>query len=107
MPVNENESTAKAASMGVGVDAIANPISGVQFGDPANFGGIVTINASASINQVTVSGVFNTSTSGVNFFAFRSGTATGGSGGTFSGLDPVTWIAIQVSGNALRIPVWG
>ena len=110
MSVNENESTAKSATMGVGVDMITNPISGTNFGEAvvfgstATFNGITSIAASASISQITISGLFRTGSSGITLIQNVSGAATGGSGGSFSGKDPVGYIQILANGALAKIP---
>lgn len=111
MSVAENESTARAASQGVGVDAIANPISGVAFPEGAAFSGPVTasstviITGSANFSQLTVSGNFRSATSGaIAFLMATSGGAAAGSGASISGLVPQGFITIVVSGAVGRIP---
>ena len=108
MSVNTRESTAKSAAYGAGVDMIANPISGtsfteaVTFSDITTFSAPVSINTSATFNQITVSGLLRTESSGIVFIQNVSGAATGGSGGTFSGLDPVGYVAFVTAAGAVR-----
>ncbi len=162
MPVNENESTAKSASMGVGVDAISNPTSGVQFpemvvfsasalfaqnitvtgtsGGPtgviitdtslairgtsgltqgvsgslgSGFVGFTLLNANMVVQGqsggsagIIFSGLTIAPTSGLIFADGHSGAATGGSGGTFSGKDPVCWARVMVCGTGFRVPLF-
>ena len=113
MSVNQNESTAKSAAYGAGVDMIANPISGTSFPEQAAFQGvtvagsatfssITSITGSANFSQLTISGMLYTGSSGLTLVQNVSGAATGGSGGTFSGLDPVGYIAFQTAAGAIR-----
>ena len=107
MSVNQNESTAKSAAYGAGVDMIANPISGTSFPEAVVFQqvtiqGVTSITGSANYAQVTVSGLLYTGSSGLTLVQNVSGAATGGSGGTFSGLDPVGYIAFQTAAGAIR-----
>ena len=113
MSVNQNESTAKSAAYGAGVDMISNPVSGTSFPEQtafqgitvagsATFSSITSITGSANFAQVTVSGLLRTESSGIVFIQNVSGAATGGSGGTFSGLDPVGYIAFQTAAGAIR-----
>lgn len=113
MSVNENESTARSASQGVGIDAISNPTSGTSFGEQvslqgvtvagsATFSAITSITGSASFSQITISGLLRTNSSGLTLIQNVSGAATGGSGGTFSGLDPVGYVAFQTAAGAIR-----
>lgn len=113
MSVNQRESTAKSATMGVGVDAIANPISGTSFGEAVVFQqvtieGVASMTGSGQFNQLFVSGKVDTvSASGVLTFATgaTSGTAVGGSG--YSGvflLAPQGFVPVVVSGVICKIP---
>ena len=109
MSVNENESTSKGASQGIGVDMISNPISGTSFPEAVTFQqitvqGISTFSASASVSQMTVSGLFRTASSGIVFIQNVSGAATGGSGGSFSGKDPTGYIQVVAGGALAKIP---
>jgi hypothetical protein len=105
--VNENESTAKTAAYGAGVDMISNPISGLSFPEAVVFQGITvqgvsTHTGSANFSQLTISGMIFTGSSGITIVQNVSGAATGGSGGTFSGLDPVGYLAFQTAAGAIR-----
>lgn len=114
MSVNENESTAKSASMGVGVDAISNPISGTSFPEAVALSTVTVSNvfsatASASFNQIFVSGKFSTtSASGtMSFLTATSGTIVAGSGTSMSGIIPQGYITVVVSGVIGKIPYFG
>ena len=109
MSVNQNESTAKSAAYGAGVDMISNPISGTSFPEAVVFQqvtiqGVTSVTASANFSQITVSGMLRTESSGIVFIQNVSGAATGGSGGTFSGKDPVGYISAQANGAIIKIP---
>ena len=110
MSVNSNESTAKSAAYGVGVDMISNPISGTSFPEAAAFSGPVTASntftatASASFTQLFVSGIFNTGASGYIFLIATSGGAAAGSGASISGMIPQGFVTVVVSGAVGRVP---
>ena len=108
MSVNENESTAKSAAYGAGVDMIANPISGVSFPEQVAFAGLTTT-ASASFNQIFVSGKFSTTSSSgtMSFLVATSGTIVAGSGTSMSGIIPQGYITVVVSGVIGKIPYFG
>jgi len=110
MPVNSNESTGKGAAQGQSFDNLITPISGVSFGGASVFQqvtiqGVATITASANFSQMTVSGLMTNNASGIVILQNVSGAATGGSGGTFSGKDPVGYFAFQTAAGALaKVP---
>jgi len=69
-------------------------------------GNFVIQNTSGGATGIITSGLAISAISGIVFSDGGSGAATGGSGGSFSGKDPVCWARVMVCGTGFRVPLF-